>query len=436
MKKSLSNNKLDNMQDELKSYPLPLETMPSLGLSHHVEDLVEVRDFLEGRGIDTTNTRIERYINYLKQATMENSADAAIIFKNSAEGPFESPADWMLYVLREAHELMWILKGLKVRVPSGINEKLKVIVGGRDFAALDTDSKSRNVQFELRIASYFCQAGCEVDLSTETDIIALSEGQAFYLECKRVGSKNQLGKRLSEAKKQLHRRMPKKHGNRVVFGCVAADVTKVAFSHNGLTFAMTNEHSKDIIQDKLIAIADHSLKLSLFSDCRNLSSYWLQIHIPSLILQPPGTATRFSSYHIFKDTMSRKERRAAKAFCRIFGSASQSDPREVPARPITPRTTFTVPQGTIFSLDEDLLMEFVRTGEVTKSGMDEEVATLTINERTHVFSFFDFNMALSGLTKDESGAIAKDPNRARLELIMRMYAQRFPYEESDDGLQE
>jgi hypothetical protein len=102
----------------------------------------------------------------------------------------------MLYVLREAHELMRILRGLKVHVPSGIDEKLRVIVGGRDFAALDSDSNSRNTLFELRISSYFCQSGCDVDLSTDTDIIALSDDQAFYLECKRVGNDNQLAKRL------------------------------------------------------------------------------------------------------------------------------------------------------------------------------------------------------------------------------------------------
>jgi len=388
------------MQDKPKSYPLPFETIPCLKLSDHIEDLVEFQSYLEGRGIQTTNTRIERYVEYLKQATVENSADGTMIFKNSAEGPFESSTDWMLYVLREAHELMWILKGLKVRVPLGIDERLRVIVGGRDFAALDTDSKSRNAQFELRIASYFCQAGCDVDLSTETDVIAKTDDQMFYLECKRVGSKSQLAKRLSEAKQQLYRRMPKNIGKRVVFGCVAVDVTKVAFSHNGLTFAMTNEHSKDIVQEKLIEIANISQRSSLFRDCRNVFSYWFQAHIPSLILHPPTTVTRFSSYHILRDSMSRKEHRAVRAFCNIFESASKGDTREAPAKALTPRTNYTFPKGTTFNLDEGLLMEFLETGKVTEKGINEEVATLTINDRSYTFSFFDFRMILPGITKE------------------------------------
>ncbi len=408
--------------------------MPALELSHHHEDLVTFQNFLEERGIQTTNTRIERYIEYLRQAVGESLIDATTIFKNSSEGPFQHSTDWLLYILREVHELMWILKGVKVRVPLGVDEKLRVIVGGSDFAALDADSKSRNAQFELRIASYFCQAGCEVDLSSETDVIALSDDEAFYLECKRVGSANQLAKRLSEAKKQLSRRMPRKNGKRVTYGCIAADVTKCAFTHNGLTFAVTNEHSRDVIQEKLIGIANVSQRLTLFRDCPNLSSYWFQIHIPSLIFQPPMTVTRFSSYHIFRDGMSRKDRRATRSFCEIFESVSQGDKRETPPTPLTPRKSFTFPAGTTFSLDEGLLLEFMENGEVKRRDINEEVATLTINDKEHIFRFFEFSMALAGVTEGMRKVMARDPDRARLELVVRMYTQRFRYEESEGDL--
>lgn len=422
--------------NQLKSYALPLETMPDLDLSHHVEDLVAFQEFLEVRGIRTKNTRIERYIDYLRQLTVENSVDAKMVFKNSADGPFKNPTDWMLYVLREVHELMWILRGLKVQVPSAIDEKLEVIVGGRDFAALDSDSNSRNTQFELRIASYFCQCGCDVDLSTDTDIIALSDNQAFYLECKRVGGDNQLAKRLLEARKQLHRRMPKKYGKLVIYGCIAVDVTKLAFSHNGLTFATTNEHSRDVVQDELIKIVGNSQKLQLFKDCRNLLSYWFQIHIPSLILHPPTTTSRFSSYHIFRENRNRKQRRATRAFRDIFESASQSDPREVPPKPLTLRTTLEFPKGTCLSFNKDLLREFLEGSEIAPRGMSEEVATLTINGREHSFSFFDFTMVIPNLTEELRAELVEEPDRAQLELVVRMYAQRFPYEESEDLLSE
>ena len=226
------------MTDDTRSYAVPTETISSLDLSHHLHDLMEIRTFLESRGIETRNTRIERYGKYLELSLSDGaeSVDTEKIFKNAAGKPFRSPVDWHLYILREVHELMWILKGLKAHVPVGADEKLRLIAGGRDFAALDVDSQSRNTQFELRIASYFCQSGCEVDVSTDTDVIALTDRHLFFLECKRIGSKNKLRTRLSEARGQLARRMPRKGLKQRPLGCIAIDVTRVAFTHNGLTW--------------------------------------------------------------------------------------------------------------------------------------------------------------------------------------------------------
>lgn len=376
------------MGNEERSYQLPSETLPSLDLSHHVQDLVAIRDFLRSRGIETRNTRIERYLDYLQQAASHVSTDGAKIFKNAVEGPFASPIDWLLYVLREVHELMWILKGLKVHLPLGADRKLNMIVGGTDFAVLDTDSKSRDAQFELRIASYFCQAGCEVDLSTDTDIVALTNDQAFYLECKRVGSRSQLVRRLSEGRKQLNRRMPPNKGRSTVFGCVAADVTRAAFSHNGLTFGVTNEHSRDIVQEKLVAVARASQKVPLFRDCRGVLFYWLQIHIPSLILHPAMTVTRFSSYHILRERLSRQERTAARVFFEMFESVSRhGDEREAPAKKLALRRALDVPAGTTFSLDESLLAAISGGGEIAERQPDEIVGTLSMNGRNYEFSF-------------------------------------------------
>jgi hypothetical protein len=276
------------MTDEQRSYALPTQTIPGLDLSHHLSDVREIIQFLNNRGIDTRNTRMERYGRFLAEAHDRGpeAVDASKIFKASVGAPFLSNVDWFLYVLREVHELMWILKGLRAQLPHGVDDKLKAIVGGRDFAALDVDSQSRNTQFELRIASYFCQVGCDVDVSTDTDVVATTDDYVFYLECKRVGGAGQMGKRLSEARTQLGRRMPRKDGRRLVLGCVAIDVTKVAFSHNGLTWGMINEHSRDVIREKLIGIANTADRMLSFESCRKLLSYWLQIHIASLIMRP------------------------------------------------------------------------------------------------------------------------------------------------------
>jgi len=105
---------MSEMTDDTRSYALPAERMPSLELSDHLQDLVGIRTFLESRGIATKNTRIERYAQYLERSLSDGaeSVDADLIFKNSVDERFRSRGDWYLYVLREVHELMWILKGL------------------------------------------------------------------------------------------------------------------------------------------------------------------------------------------------------------------------------------------------------------------------------------------------------------------------------------
>jgi hypothetical protein len=110
------------MTGKSRSYLLPEYSIPALPLHHHLEDLAEVQAFLQSRGIRTQNTRIERYIRYLEQAVSGKQPDEAQIFKNASDSRFQSFLDWKHYVLREAHELMWILKGLKARMPEGADE--------------------------------------------------------------------------------------------------------------------------------------------------------------------------------------------------------------------------------------------------------------------------------------------------------------------------
>lgn len=86
-------------------------------------------------------------------------------------------------------------------------------------------------------------------------------------------------------------RIPKRIDGKPVYGFIAVDVTKVAFSHNGLTFAVNPEHSKDIIQDKIRLIERGVTRNRIFDNCRNILDCWLQIHMPSLIVNPPTVVT-------------------------------------------------------------------------------------------------------------------------------------------------
>lgn len=416
--------------NDTKAYEFPTQSLPSLDISVHIEDLQEITNFLESRGISTKNTRISRYSDYLKERSHSGSLDEFKIFKNSTDGPFESSADWYLYTLREVHELMWILKGLKKHIPKGVDEKLELIVSGRDFAALDSNSLSRNTQFELRIASYFCQTGCNVDLSSKTDIIAFNKKYAFYTECKRVGSPKQLESRLSYASKQLNQKMPRRVLGRIVNGCIAADVTKVAFAHNGLTFGMTNEHSRDVIQEKLINIANSTKDVLLFSKCKNLNQLWFQIHIPSQIVYPSTSVTRFSSYFIFRDNIDRKGIKAVKTFKRMFESCSKDDERGSLPKKLKRKKGLTIPKGSTFYIDEDLLIQYLSTGQLPDKNLHDKVAEIEINGKKDEFSFMEFKMLTATISDDERKEMSGETDNSRFHLVLKMYLQKYPYEES------
>lgn len=421
------------MAESQRSYALPTKTVPGLDLSHHLNDLNEFRAFLENRNIETRNTRIERYGIYLERSVSAGatSVDAEKIFKNSAGEPFRSPVDWHLYVLREVHELMWILKGLKVHEPVGMDKKLRNIAGGRDFAALDVDSLSRNTQFELRIASYFCQSGCEVDISTSTDVIALTDRYAFYVECKRIGSKGKLGKRLLDARGQLSRKMPQYGSRRRPLGCIAIDVTKVTFTHNGLTWALTNEHSRDVIQDKLIEITTKNDHLFSFKSCPKLLCYWLQIHIPTLIMQPsPGAGTRFSSYRIRRPLLSRKDAKTLEAFDQVFESVSMCDVRTSPGQPLTPRSAVSFPAGTTFNLDDERVMELLEQETVSDREHAEVIGSMTFDGLEDRFTFFEVGLLPDELINECRRQILADRPMGAFMLLAGLYQRRYPYEES------
>ncbi|MFH1866159.1 MAG: hypothetical protein ABIK85_09775 [Candidatus Eisenbacteria bacterium] len=425
------------MTDNTPSYRLPTEKMPTLSVSHHLSDLLEVREFLESRGIGTSGTRIERYCRFLEQSLRDGvgSVEAEKIFKNSVGEPFKSPVDWYLYVLREVHELMWILKGLKSHVPVGVDAKLRTIVGGRDFAALDKKSHSRNTQFELRIASYFCQGGCEVDVSTDTDVIARAARFAFFVECKRVASRNALGARLSDARGQLGRRVPRKDGKRRTLGCVAVDVTKVAFPHNGLTLGLTDEHSRDVIQKKLVAIADDASRSLSFESCPALLCYWLQVHIAAAILYPsPVTpATRFSSCHIRRPSPGCRNSRALTAFYGLIESVSTHDSRASVDPTQTPRETLSFPAGTTFGLDYDRVLELLEQGAASEDELEEEVGTLNLEGVEHKFTFFEVCSLPDRLVDEFRRELSVDKAKACLQLLAEMYLRRYPYEQSEQS---
>lgn len=415
------------------TYPLPQYSLPGLDLKHQLEDLLELRRFLESRGIQTHNTRIARYIEYLDHSIHGKLIPPSGIFKNIKDSRFRSDLDWFLYVLRETHELNWIWKGLKINVPTGIDKKMQKIVSGTDFAAIDSNTEARNTQFELRIASYFCQSGCTVDLSTDTDVIATCKQFTFYVECKRIAAGGNLERNLVQAKRQLLRHIPAMTDKSGIYGIIAADVTRVAFIQNGLTMGITADNTRDIIQNKLMGISDSIDSSALFDGFQRLIQCWLQIHIPAYIMHPPAAISRFSSVFLINTSLDRKACKASVALHNLREYACRDDPRTKPPVKLTPRTETRIPDGTTFHFNESLFKFIIEgSGDLSSISGDEVIAGATMNGVTHDFTTFDFLMLTPGMLADALRTYKKDPVLARLEIIIQMYAQRYPYVEGSD----
>ncbi|MBP2873373.1 MULTISPECIES: hypothetical protein [Pseudomonas] len=418
------------MTNEDRSYQLPEKTLPAISFQDHAADLIKFKEFVDDLGIKTHNTRIARYTQYFLQLAEGELIDERKIFKNVNDARFQSALDWQLYLLREAHELMWILRGLKKYVPKGIEEKIEKIVSGSDFAALDKNTESRDTQFELRIASYFCQTGCSVDISTDTDIIAVTDKHAFFVECKRIAGSRNLKDNLVKARDQIVLRMPKRYEEKHAFGVIAADVTKLGFSHNGLTMALTSDHARDVIQNKLKDIKRRAYALPIFTGRPDIIECLLQIHMPSVVAYPPATTTRFSSCSLNNLKVDRKSRSAIAELNSIFNAGGIIDDREIPAKQLKYRTTLDIPSGTDFFLEQELITAVLSNPSDEVNAPELVVASMKMNDVTHEFSVMELRMVMGKFKSDQLRHFVMNVSSERIELVIRMFMQRYPYENS------
>jgi hypothetical protein len=387
----------------------------------------------------TRNTRIDRYRRYLEQPPSKGWELDRGVFIDPPNSPIQHSLDRLLYVLREVHELTWIGESLRDADTRGLADKLRIVVRGADFAALDRNTESRNTQFELRIASYLGRAGYRLDFETLTDIVATRGLTTYYVECKRIASAAQLARRIKEALNQIEERKPKSgfvHGRH---GVVAADVTRVAFTRNGLTWGVTPDHSRDVIQEKLQDIATEVEKDGPYLVGRPVVGLWLQIHIPSLVLQPPMPTTRFSSVFLSNPKLESAARFAEWRFVAHTFAAGVSEPGDEAPRPLQPRSSIQIPKGTRFRFDEELLEALVATGELPERADDHVVLSVRSpgaeDEAFEDYSYFELKLAFGSVSAEERRQFTHSLDGTRL-LLGPLILQRNRYGELPPWLDE
>ncbi len=197
-----------------------------------------------------------------------------------------------------------------------------------------------------------------------------------------------------------------------------------------MTWGQTHEHAKDVIQKKLFAIGD---ALPSMEESKNILEYWLQIHIPALVVHPPIPMTRFSSHFIFNINMDWGAAYAWNYFDKkIFRPAGKPDPRCFPAQKLQPRNKLTIPAGTHFWCEPEYLKKFITTGKVDEDKEETIVASMKFNGRKYEFNIFDLKMLAANTSDAERAEWPNDFSQTIPAVIIEMFCRRYPYQDSEN----
>lgn len=193
---------------------------------------------------------------------------------------------------------------------------------------------------------------------------------------------------------------------------------------------MTPDHGRDVIQEKLQDVAANVEKDGPSLVGRPVVGLWLQIHIPSLVLQPPTPTTRFSSVFLGNSKLGLAARFAERRFVAHTRAAVVSEPGDEAPRPLQPRSSIQIPKGTVFRFDEELLEALVATGELPERADDHVVLSVwppgVEDEAFEDYSYFELKMVLGSAPAEEGRQFTRSLNEARL-LLGPLIFQRHPY---------
>lgn len=196
-------------------------------------------DWISSLGIDYRPTRFKSYLDDTKLLFHENAKG---VDEYSTDAELKKVAKRYLNANREIHELLRIVNALKrVEDNDSFLDKLRKTAAGKAGRLINDKGQSRNFAFELDVASRFIFAGFEVDLSDEADLRVLINGKNLYVECKRVTSMKQLGKRVKSANHQLLRRL-QIASSKNSRGLVAVEVSHLVNFDESIWGYKTTEH--------------------------------------------------------------------------------------------------------------------------------------------------------------------------------------------------
>jgi hypothetical protein len=239
--------------------------------------------YLETKGLKPLNTRVGEYARVLERYLSDKSTKEDIHTK-------------VIFAIREIDEWLWIYKGLIVNEPKNVIDIVKKAIGGPHFARDEYENTlARNIQLELRIASYFLQNGFDVDISSISDLVVQVNGVHVFVECKRLNSRTQVLKRAKEAKRQLNKRY--KSINSPSNGIVVLDVGRVIQPDQGIATSPNFEFGRQQIKYQILDFNERFNTQDIFAKDDRLIFVWMQAIVATWFELDKEPGTRFTSIH-------------------------------------------------------------------------------------------------------------------------------------------
>lgn len=217
---------------------LTLEAFPHSIMVKEGEELAqqgrEAVEWLRTLGVSTPADRYHGYVRAIEAFGKFQGDEVAV----------RKTADTFVNANAELYELIRVRTALLQVDSQGYLDTLKRISQGQPFRHIADNDPGRDYLFEMSIAARLLNAGHEVDLNQIADIVAQVNGRKVYVEAKRIKSRSKVASRVSEANKQLKKRLAQDKSS-TSRGIVAVNITDVISPNCETVLVQSESHLRD-----------------------------------------------------------------------------------------------------------------------------------------------------------------------------------------------